>query len=386
MSDRRKLLGLVGDVLVDRDEPRRIFDDVRTVLETPDVLFGNCEAAYSDNPEVVPVASGYLTPGRRNLEALDIFDVMSLANNHTLDCGRSAMLDTARRLRSAGVIPVGAGPNLAEARSPAVLTVDGLRVAFLAYASVFPRGYEARADAPGLAPVRGFNVYWDANANYWTPGVFGTPVSIPHDQDYANLAEDLANARSAADVVVASFHWGDYSTPFALTDHERRTAHFAVDSGADIVVGHHHHTLRGVEWYRERPIFYGLGHFGFDDRGVLPESGSDPNRPRGDTDAYTLYPRAGWPLLPMHPDARMTMLAWVEIGEAGSVGAVGFLPATLTADGLVHTHSADSGEGRRVTDYVRRCCDTAELAVELAVDGVERFPGLATVRVRTTGT
>jgi len=73
--------------------------------------------------------------------------------------------------------------------------------------------------------------------------------------------------------------------------------------------------------------------------------------------------------MPMHPDARMTMLAWVDIAGDGPPAAAGFLPCTITADGLVHPHDPASPEGTKVVDYIRQACTTHNLPVDLPKRG-----------------
>jgi poly-gamma-glutamate capsule biosynthesis protein CapA/YwtB (metallophosphatase superfamily) len=375
------LLGFVGDILIDRAEPESVFQAVSDVLAAPDVLFGNCEAPYTTSPHLAPTSGIPLTPHPSNTKAFDHFDVLSLANNHIVDAGHAAMLETADHLRAVGAIPIGIGRDIAEARRPAKVQCGGLRLAYLAYASVFPFGYEARSGWPGLAPVRAMNHHIERLPNYWVPGVLGSVVSVPHQDDHDALAADLHLASGECDLVVASFHWGDFQEPFTLTDHERRTARFAIDHGADIVVGHHHHILRGMEWYAGKPIFYGLGHFVFDLRNpTWPDWYVAAQTILGEADRYELYDRPGWPLLPMHPDARMTMLAWVDLDETGGPIAAGFLPCALTPEGEVRPHDARSEPGQRVLDYVSRCCEPQQLPVDLAVTEEYSINGLATVR------
>jgi poly-gamma-glutamate capsule biosynthesis protein CapA/YwtB (metallophosphatase superfamily) len=147
------LLG-VGDILVDRGQPETIFQHVADVLRAADVTFANCEQTYSDK--------GYLIRGHgtnsesRNLPALLYagFDVISLANNHTLDWSTEALLDTMDHFKEASLPYVGVGVNITEARKPVILERKGTKVGFLAYSSVHPDGYEAKDDAAGLVPVR----------------------------------------------------------------------------------------------------------------------------------------------------------------------------------------------------------------------------------------
>ena len=377
------LLGFVGDVLVDRDDPPEVFELIQPVLDATDLLYANLESPYTDDPHPAPSAPVQVIPGARNLGVYATcgFDVVAMANNHILDAGHAAMLDTRRRLREQGVATCGVGADVDDARQPAIVERDGVKVAFLAYSSLFPSGYEARSDVPGLAPLRAHNLYLDLYPNYVAPGIPPMVKTVPHEGDFQRLREDIAKARDRADVVVTSVHWGDFMKPFDLTDHETRTARFCIDEGADMVVGHHHHILRGMEWYRGKPILYGLGHFVFDLRAefaaeLLERVGGSVDDP----DFYGLAPRDGWPLLPMHPDARMTALAWARV-EDRRVSDVGFLPCRLKPDGRVYPVDPASPEGREVVDYVRRGCTTQALDARIEHEGAVELAGHPTVRV-----
>lgn len=380
------MIGLVGDVLVNRDEPREVFSEVRGVLQAPDILFANLESAYTDHPRPVPGAVSEVYSPAHNLDvyAEAGFKVMSLANNHILDVGYDAMLETRSRLRSQGIKTCGAGEHLADARAPAIVEAHGLRIAFLAYASVFPLGYEARASTPGLAPMRAYNFWRDPYPGIHVPGKQPVVTTTPDEADLAHLAEDIQSARAVADVVITSFHWGDYMRPYFLTDHETRTARFCIDQGADMVVGHHHHALRGMEWYRDKPILYGLGHFVFDlkmqwsdeFRKDLAElfSGAMSENP------YMTAPREGWPLLPMHEDTRMTMIAWASAGKGG-IDGVGLLPCRLTPDGRVHPLRLNSPESNEVVSYLEKCNVSQKLNGRFVPEGSRSLAGFETLRV-----
>lgn len=382
-DSKTTVIGFAGDVLVDREDPPSVFKRVQTALDATDILFGNLEGPYSDDPHMSPSAGVPVIPAGHNVGVFGPtgFDVMSMANNHIVDAGHDAMLDTARRLNEQGVATCGVGRNLTEARRPAIVEADGVRVAFLAYASVFPSGYEARSNVPGLAPVRGYNHYHDRALNYQSPGTPPIIESIPDRTDLANLREDIRNARELADLVVTSFHWGDFMLPFHLTDHETQTAHFCIDEGADIVVGHHHHLLRGIEWYAGKPIFYGLGHFVFDVRIELSDEmvervGGDGEDP----DFYGIAPRKGWPLLPLHAESHMTALALVTVAD-GAIAGAGFLPCMLNPEGEVFPVDLNSPEGREVVDYIRKGCTTQGLNARLETEGGIELGGHPTVRV-----
>lgn len=253
-------LALVGDVYIDRPDPRSALRHVRPVLDDADYRFANLESIYTDTPQLAPSALLPAYVGTANAAAMldRPFDVVSLAHNHTLDAGHEAMLQTRQWLEDHGVRTCGAGADIVQARTPATVTVAGRTVACLAYASMMPVGYEARHNWPGIAPMRARNVY-EGTPNHWIPGEQPRVRTEPLPEDVEALVADIRSARERADVVIVSFHWGDWTRKFFVSDHEQRTARLAIDAGADIVVGHHHHALRGMDWYRDRPIFYGMG-------------------------------------------------------------------------------------------------------------------------------
>jgi poly-gamma-glutamate capsule biosynthesis protein CapA/YwtB (metallophosphatase superfamily) len=381
-----QLLGFVGDVLIDRDDPAGIFDAIRDVLGVPAVLFANLEGVYTDDPRPVPGAVGGISAPAKNLDAYADagFAVMSLANNHVLDVGYDAMLTTRARLNAQGIRTCGAGGNLDEAREPAIVDAGGLRVAYLGYASVFPLGCEARPDAPGLAPLRAYNLYRNPFPTIHTPGAVPDVTTVPEPIDLANLDDDIARARDRADLVVTSFHWGDTTRPYHLTDHEVRTARHCIDQGADLVVGHHHHALRGMEWYRGKPIMYGLGHFVFDMRIDWTDDFLDGLRQlypsfEQQRSPYTPAPREGWPLLPMHEDTRMTALAWATADSTG-ITDIGFLPCHLTPDGLVHPLRHGTPEDEQVVRYFEQCIASQDLDGAVVAGG-PALAGYQTLRV-----
>jgi poly-gamma-glutamate synthesis protein (capsule biosynthesis protein) len=379
MGDPSVVLGLVGDLLVDRDAPDEAFSLAKPALDSCDLLFGNLESVYTDHPHPAPSLGIALFPGRRNLDcfARAGFDVVSMANNHICDAGHEALLDTRAALRRQGVATCGAGASLAEAREPAIVSHNGLSIAFLAYASVFPFGYEARAGIPGLAPLRAYNLVRPPIDNYYVPGMAPRVTTVPDEIDLAHLKEDIAQAKKRADIVVTSFHWGDFLRPFHLTDHERQMARLCIDEGADMVVGHHHHALRGMEWYRGKPILYGLGHFVFDLR-LDPSVALPPGT--GTELEYGIGPREGWPLLPLHPDTRLTVLAVTTIGKGG-VTDVGYLPCRLRPDGLVQAFDATAPEAQAVVDYMAKCNATQKLRGAFVLDERRRLHGMSTMRL-----
>ncbi|MEU5024060.1 CapA family protein [Streptomyces milbemycinicus] len=362
----------VGDVFIDRENPETAFDVAKNVLSAGDVVFGNCEGVFSDTWERAPSSGSPVVAPTKNAApfAEAGFHVMSLANNHSVDGGHQALLNTRDTLHDLGIATVGAGANIAEARTPAIVERDGLRIAFLAYSSVFPHGYEARAGVPGLAPLRAHTRYTPWELNEWNPGLLPRVTTENFPEDVEAFTRDVRAAREQADIVAISFHWGDFTRPFVLTDNERRLARLAVDSGADIVLGHHHHMLRGIEWYEGKPIFYGLGHYVFDLPNLPQRLAKDgylsAARPQDEIELsrrfgeFRISPKEEYPLLPFHPDARMTGVAVVRVGSEGVLSA-GFCPALIDARNEPVPVAPESETGRRIVEYLTECCSQERL-------------------------
>lgn len=382
------LMGFVGDVHVNRAVPAEVFSKVREILRTPQILFGNLEGVYTDKPRPTPSALSVFTAPSHNLNvfAESGFHVMSLANNHIIDAGYDVMLENRSRLRSGGVKTCGAGESATQAREPAILEAGGLRIAFLAYSATFPVGCEARANTPGLAPMRAYNFFREPFPTEYAPGLRPLITTVPDRNDLEQLADDIARARTRADLIITSFHWGDPTRSFHLTDHETRTARYCIDNGADMVIGHHHHALRGLEWYKGKPIMYGLGHFVLDapvqwgdkvDR--LLENETDLGRYFRQIE-FNMGPVPGWPLLSYPEDTHMTAMAWATATREG-ITDIGFLPCRLTPDGLVNPLRLGSKESDEVIAYVQKAIDFERLKSRIVTDGAVSIAGFPTVRV-----
>jgi hypothetical protein len=357
----RRILA-VGDVFLDRPAARARFDALRALLATGDVVFGNCEGVYSASAEQAPNARGPQIAHPDNARPLAElgFSVMSLANNHVVDGGHEGLRQTVRTLRGLGIGTVGAGEDLAAASSPATVTAGSVRVAFVAFSAVFPDGYEARTSIPGLAPLRAHTIYLNPAPGLWNPGAAPQTLTAIDDADSASAEEAVARARENADLVVASVHWGEVSRPHVLTDYEPQAAQLLADAGADLVIGHHQHTLRGVGFLGRVPVAYGLGHLACD----LPRLAEQLRRetdtlPLDDEEAcrealgdFGIYPRAGWPLLPFHPDSRRTAVARFDVGSAGVVSA-GLYPCRIAPDGDVLPLRSDDPELKADLDHFR---------------------------------
>ena len=203
------------------------------LLRVADVAIANLECAISARGEPAPKEYTFrghpaATAGLRNAG----IDAVSLANNHSLDFGADAFLDTIRHLRRNGVEPFGGGRDLAAAHRAVTRTAGGLRLAFLGYSDVRPAGFDATSATPGTARA-----------------------DLP-------MVDDIRRARRTADVVVVYFHWGEELAGTPDT-RQRSFAATALAAGATVVLGAHPHVLQPVERTRRRLVAWSLGNFVF---------------------------------------------------------------------------------------------------------------------------
>jgi poly-gamma-glutamate capsule biosynthesis protein CapA/YwtB (metallophosphatase superfamily) len=265
----RTTLLLAGDVnLMNVTDARVPFARVAPLLKQADIRFANLECClYQPAEAQSPGDEGFYAPPAAG-EALRIagFDAVGNANN--VNYGVEAIRASVRRLRELGIPSTGAGEDRDAARAPAIVERNGVRVGFLQRTSVYwPTNHEAGERSSGVAVIRGHTAY-QVPAYKFRPEI--PPMNRPGlppvivtwaDRDYlARYREDVAALRSRADIVVASHHWGLHAD---VLEYMTEIAHAAIDSGADIVIGHGPHYSLPVEIYRGKPVFYGLGSFSF---------------------------------------------------------------------------------------------------------------------------
>jgi hypothetical protein len=253
-TGQRAVIASVGDMLLGDRAQKRLdkngytfpFSRVTPLLEA-DLLMGNLEApitlhderfmpskkwSYKQEP---PVAPALRETG---------FDVLTLANNHTLDFGPVGMADTIRLLDAEGIRVIGGGPDEDAAREGLIVELNGTRVGLLSYMEPYGKyrqeNWFAEGDRPGAALL-----------------------------DAAVVKEDIARMRQQADVVIVHCHFGrNYRNE---TKYQKRMARTVIDLGADAVNGHHPHVAQGVEIYKGKPILYSLGNFTFGTGGRFPK-------------------------------------------------------------------------------------------------------------------
>ncbi|MFQ5585389.1 MAG: CapA family protein [Thermodesulfobacteriota bacterium] len=228
-----------GDAL---DELERVAPDVRIInLETSVTKSNDYWKGkginYRMDPENIPVL------------AVAGIDYWSLANNHILDWGYSGLAETVETLRKTKVKSGGAGRNLREAETPAVIEVEGKgRVIVLSYGSVtsgIPYRWAALKERPGVNLLRDFS-----------------------DKTVQHIKEEVEAVKEEGDIVVASLHWGG-NWGYHIPSDQRALAHRLVDdAGVDLIHGHSSHHVKGIEVYKGKLIVYGAGDFITDYEGI----------------------------------------------------------------------------------------------------------------------
>ncbi len=228
-------LVFVGDIMLSRSIETQMvrhndwsypFEHVGDFLKKADLTFGNFENPVSTRGNNVGSIYSFRVDPQALQGVTDSgFDVLSIANNHIWDWGPEAFADTISLLQANGVTPVGGGNDFGTVHTPVVKDVKGTKIAFLAYTRLVP-GFLSRVDS--------------------VPAVAYPTVE--------QIAFDVGVAKTMADLVVVSFHWGDeYQTQHNAEQQE--WAHAAIDAGADLVVGHHPHVVQEVERYNTRSGF-----------------------------------------------------------------------------------------------------------------------------------
>lgn len=212
-------------------------EGLRAEIEGADLFIANQEFPFSDRGTPAPDKqfTFRLPTKRANIMQEIGADLVTLANNHALDYGTDALLDTCAVLDEIGISHIGAGTDLEAAKQAEFVELNGTTYGFLAASRVFPvAGWAAGAKHPGMLSA----------------------------YDPAALCEVIRETKTHCDYLVLYVHWGIERNTMPES-YQRAQGHQYVDAGADLVVGSHPHVLQGMEYYQGKPILYSLGNFIF---------------------------------------------------------------------------------------------------------------------------
>ena len=369
-SGEDMVLYAVGDIGPDRADPGSIFKHVTGVLKQGDIAFCQLEINLShrgvgplgkENARDPKIATAIKDAG---------FNVVSFASNHCLDTGLDAFLDTIDNLKKQRLPVIGVGRNIEEARRPAIIECRGTKIALLAYNSILKKDYWAESDRPGCAPLRAFTLYEQIE-----PDQPGTPCRIhtfPHRGDLKAMVEDIKKAKSQADLVIVSMHCGIHFTPAVIAEYQKELAHIAIDSGADLILQHHAHILKGIEVYSGKVIFCSLSNFALEVHFMTKEFVSSPSfqemRKYLNPDWNPPYP--DYPSFPFPPDSRKTILAKCIISNK-KINKVSFLPVIINKQGEPEILASGDERFGEVVRYIEEITRDQGLDTKYTIDGDE---------------
>jgi hypothetical protein len=365
----------VGDVSPNRDDPPSLFRYGGEILHKADIVFGQLEVPLSDrgNPPLFIDHPARRLPAK-NVSALTEkgagFHCMSFACNHAMDYGWEAFYDTLDSLKKNNILVVGAGKNIVEARAPVILERKATRVGFLAYLSIAGAGLIADEDRPGCAPLRASHCLEHAVSAPGTPPLIITRL-FPGDR--IAFEEDVKKLRPQVDVLVVSMHSGVHAVRALVAMYQKEAAYAAIDSGADLVLQHHAHVLRGAEVYKGKVIFYGLGDFAVEHGRSFPGQ----VRPWEGTQSFR-DPKTGFYVFAdpfsqtrsFRQDRLKTMIAKAYI-ENKTIQKVTYIPAYRNLDREPEIVMRKDPRAQEVFDYVTQISDSENLEVHYSWEGNE---------------
>ncbi len=354
----------VGDIIVGENaEP--FFTHVAPVLSAGDMVVGQLEVPYTTRDakstefERDPVfLQPLITSG---------LDLVTLAGNHLMDSGLNGFHDTIQWLKEQDLPYVGAGPNIEEARKPFIMEKNGTKIGYLNYNCVGPSTTWASSMKPGCAYI---DVITHYELDHPTPGGPPTIYTWAKPESITAMKEDIERLRSKCDVLVVAFHKGLGHIPAKLADYEREVSHKAIEFGADLVIGHHAHILKGIEFYKGKPIFHGLCNFITYVKVTTLRAGKNPEQwAKRRKELFGFEPDPAYPTYPFHPDALMSIIAKCEI-EDGKIQRVKCIPLLMNQQGHPVVLGADE-QGQQVMDYLMKITEQENLVAHFSWDGDE---------------
>lgn len=211
------------------------FSGTKELFAASDFVVANLEGPLTSRGHKADKRYTFRSPPEKVATALYRagINLVTLANNHTLDYGEIGLLDTMKELTEAKVGFFGAGRNLEEARRAYISSANGLKIGFLGYSLTYPESFWAKKNRAGTA--------------------FGIE---------SHVREDVRALSEKTDIVVVSFHWGREGTT-KLRGYQVSLGRVAIDAGAKLVIGHHPHIAQGIERYGKGAILYSLGNYVF---------------------------------------------------------------------------------------------------------------------------
>lgn len=358
-------ISCVGDLILDQPGPMEpYFEGTREILQSQDILIGHIETPHTKRnlPSCIDIQAPPSKP-----EHLDVlpglgFDVATVAGNHLYDCGPYGVIDTVERLKLLGVCPTGGGSNITEAKKPAIIEKKGIRVGVISYNAAGPKLGWATSQKPGANYISVETSYVPARD---MPGCPAKVYTFIWPENLKRMQNEIAEVRKDVDILVVVYHKGNGGDHPRLDNYEGPMCHAAIDAGADIIFAHHHHVLKGVELYKGKPIYHGLGNYvcatyamtaGYNDTPEMIEYLKQREKEGRGGGHYEVD------FYPWSEVSRNTMIAKVLVNKEGVV-ASGFIPCYIQKDGNIVTCKKEES-GQQVLDFIKKQTEGANLGVQ----------------------
>lgn len=356
-QEKMTLLAL-GDIILGEDSDFYM-SGVTDLLKRAQIRIGQLEVPYTQRSRVFEGLSR--EPWR--LEALmGCIDVVTMAGNHIYDAKEVGVEDTLDWLDAHQIMHTGAGRNLKEANKAAVIQKENTKIGVLNYNCTGPKATYASETKAGCSYVEIVTAY--ELGDVANPGGPAEHIySFPKLDALRKMKAAIKALKKECDIVIVYFHKGIVHKPVKLADYEYIVSHAAVDAGADLVLSSHSHILHGIEIYRGRTIYHGLGN------GVawVPSLRADYYNKNSSNkndifdpkewaqkriERFGFVPDDDYPTYPFHPEAIYTILASCVI-ENGKIVQTGCVPAIVGKDGVTRAVTRTDG-GQDVMDYLEK--------------------------------
>ena len=359
----RKLIYATGDIIIDEPNPYSFFAPSRDLLAKGDFVIGQIEVPHTSRGESNSTDIPAPPAPPENLDPLKDcgFNMCTTCGNHAHDNGVPGIVDTLDLLHKLGIATTGTGLNLQEAKKPAIIEKDGIRVGLIGYNAVGPKEGWATSHKAGV------NYVWILTHHEpsprATPGLPAKVYTFPEPDSLKQMQNEIKALRPQCDILLVALHKGMVHTHAEIQMYERPLAHAAIDAGADAVIGHHAHILRGIEIYKGKPIYHNLGNFVCVTDALTPSGDNDsPERLRWIEQRKKLFgftPDPEMPFYAFNPESRKTMLAHMVVTKQG-ITEFGFVPCYINKQGAPEILS-DYEQAKEVIDYVRQISEEQDL-------------------------
>ncbi len=380
MVKKRHTLLFAGDLVLGA-EPERYMAHINGLLDSCDFRMAQLEEPYLD--EILDCASEFKLTS--TLEPLvGRIDLLTLAGNHFYDYGEAGVTATVNWCDDKRIAHCGGGVNITEAKKPAFVEKDGLKIGVLAFNAVGSKYTFATDTRGGVSYVNFTRAYipehlldqthtrlendnWDLKKPVHMDTSF-MGFNFIDEISCDEVCSEIAAAKEQCDLLIVYFHKGRVHQPSVVTPWEKFLSHRAIDNGADVVVASHSHLARGVELYKGRAIYHGLNNFICYVPQLSPLfKGKIPGDPSSENEKWVMnrverfgfVPDPDYLTYPFHPESIYCPVAKLVI-ENGKIASYRLVLLKVEKDGIPRMHG-NTQTGREILKYIVKITEDAGL-------------------------